>query len=543
MTNPYSSHSRREFLSLSLTGSALLSVLGLSFNPVKASLGTITFRNHTDAEKSSDHKETESATPTETDSPEDSPIETARSIFQEFQTRLRKMIDKCGELGMSLESSVTERYFYRETEYEYFIPPLPKNALPEELPNDATAEQKSWFNALKRITGDCSAQLYQLAKKAADQNQGFDVAQILLLVLRVNPDHTEARRVFGYRLKSGKWRTLWEINQLEKGNVEHPEFGWLPQSYVEKYEAGKRYYRGRWVDTAVEKEKMQETGSGWKIETEHYSIVSHNSLEEGVLKGRLLESYYRIWEQFFLSFAASDRQWIALFRGEKNATLRRHKVFFYKNREAYLEELKNFDHNVGYSTGGYFPEMESIFLYTPSENDDWNPDEMLFHEATHQLFQEGTLARSIKIPYSRLASKANFWALEGICTYMETIKMLNNGFLIGGTDSQRFQTARLRVVKSATLPLAELAGMNMRTFQTYKEIAALYTQANGWTTFFMHHENGKYKQAFIDYLHLIYAGKDRPQSLEDVTGKTFLELDDEYRSYMLKAPDLIDRKG
>ena len=60
----------------------------------------------------------------------------------------------------------------------------------------------------------------------------------------------------------------------------------------------------------------------------------------------------------------------------------------------------------------------------------------------------------------------------------------------------------------------------------------LYSQAAGLTFFFMHYDKGKYRDAFVTYLYEVYQGKDSRDSLEQATGKTFEELDQEYVAFM-----------
>ena len=60
----------------------------------------------------------------------------------------------------------------------------------------------------------------------------------------------------------------------------------------------------------------------------------------------------------------------------------------------------------------------------------------------------------------------------------------------------------------------------------------LYTQAAGLTLFFLHYENGKYRNVFINYLFMVYERVDQVNTLEILTGKSFEELDQEYQSFM-----------
>ena len=87
-------------------------------------------------------------------------------------------------------------------------------------------------------------------------------------------------------------------------------------------------------------------------------------------------------------------------------------------------------------------------------------------------------------------------------------------------------------MKEDYIPLREFARLSRTQFQQRRDLAHLYSQSAGLTSFFMHVQNGLYRDAFIRYLHSIYQGADKPDSLETLTGKTFEELDQEYRIFM-----------
>jgi hypothetical protein len=49
-------------------------------------------------------------------------------------------------------------------------------------------------------------------------------------------------------------------------------------------------------------------------------------------------------------------------------------------------------------------------------------------------------------------------------------------------------------------------------------------------------EQARYREPLVEYLKAIYAGKDDPQTLAKMTGRSYEELDGEYRQFMESLP-------
>ena len=66
----------------------------------------------------------------------------------------------------------------------------------------------------------------------AESGQYALASVCLRAVLERDPDHKEARRLLGYVPHGGGWATPFAVRQLEKNNVNHPTFGWVPADWV-----------------------------------------------------------------------------------------------------------------------------------------------------------------------------------------------------------------------------------------------------------------------------------------------------------------------
>lgn len=475
-----------------------------------------------------------------------STIRSSAAIFAEYQEKLEKLAKRCEERGMELEARVTRSHIFRNKEYFFVVPLLSNKSIDKKLPNDATSEQQSWYAALNRLRVQYADETFSVAERLGTKKQGYDVVACVLQTLFIYPDHVRARQFFGYRLYNNEWRSQWEIRKLEKGYVDDPMFGWIPQEHVEQYRQGKRFYHNQWIDKETEVKKIIESTSGWKVETEHFSILSRVSLERGVEIGRFLESYYQTWSRLFYPFIATENQWCARLSAKDAVVSKRHQVILYRNRAEYVRELRKHDRHADQSVGGYFPDLRCIFVYEPDPNDADDCFElfpMLAHEATHQLFNECNIPSSArnKSDYSKLAQIGNFWVAEGVAITAETFKqdLIKNKAEIGGYKNVfRIQDEMESLfVDKSYIPLRKFAGLSRKAFQSYEDLSLLYSQAAGLSFFLMFYKDRVYCNAYVKYLYMIYQGTDQPDSLERLTGKSFEELDQEYLSFMQEVRD------
>src|SRR5206468_1215644 len=103
----------------------------------------------------------------------------------------------------------------------------------------------------------------------------------------------------------------------------------------------------------------------------------------------------------------------------------------------------------------------------------------------------------------------------------------------GGLESVRINDAYHRLIKDDFyVPLDQLTTLGMGQLQRDERIRMLYSQSSGLTWFLMHYDSGRYRDALVDYLHTIYAGRDRLNTLAELTGASFAELDRQYREFI-----------
>ena len=238
-----------------------------------------------------------------------------------------------------------------------------------------------------------------------------------------------------------------------------------------------------------------------------------------------LERLYDAWQQMFAGFVANEARLARRYAGQ--AAVRsepaRHKVVYYRDRDEYVAALEKQEPDIGISTGFYLAEKKTAYFFDSGAEDDSN----LNHEATHQLFSE--LGRSVR----DVGREANFWVVEGIACYMESLALENGWHLLGGEDAVRLRDAEHRlVVDEFYVPLAELTSYSMERLKRDPKIAMLYSQSSGLTYFLLNYDGGRYRAPLVDYLAAIYQGRDRPGTLAKLCSTSDTDLDREYRQFI-----------
>ncbi|MEE8453106.1 MAG: DUF1570 domain-containing protein [Thermoguttaceae bacterium] len=430
----------------------------------------------------------------------------------------------CETQGLNRQATETRRVLGPRDPYKLYVKILPKEVGPAKRPADASADVLEFDRRLTRLRHEQADALYDLARRAVRAGRASLAFDLVLVAIRFNPDHEPVRRVLGYQEYRGQWRTGEEVRRLRSGQVWHEKFGWLPKSHVPRYEQGMRYTSGRWVSAEEDARLHADIHSGWDIQTEHYTIRTNHSIEAAVALGVKLERLKRIWQQIFIRYYASAADVIALFDGRARRNRPPHyDVVYFRNRDDYNRALRASMPNIGVSIGVYVDQTRRAYFFAGEDYD----DRTLYHEATHQLFHQ-----TRPVPPG-IGSRANFWIVEGIALYMESLHEENGYYVLGGLDDHRMYAARYRLLESKFyVPLQELAGYNVQRLQTDPRIATLYSQAAGLTHFLIYYEEGRYRDALVSYLSTVYAGRDTPGTLAELTGSSFDELDKQYRAFI-----------
>lgn len=445
------------------------------------------------------------------------------TLMTEYAVKLDELARWCDTEKLADEGGETRGWLKtREPDKLYFFI-LPDTLVPPVEP----ARSSEWTSRFKSLRDAQAERLFELAQQASQEKRPSLAYELVLEAARENPEHKQARRLLGYVRFRDAWHTPFEVKQLSAGKVWDEKFGWLPQQHLARYRQGERYWQGRWISAADDQSRRGDIQQGWRIETDHYDVTTNHSLEEGVRLARKLEQFYDVWQHVFVRYLSSEAEIARRFagRGANFRDPKRHAVAYFRNRDEYIAALKTAQPQIGITLGIYFDNTQTAYFFAGQEQ----AAGTLYHEATHQLFQE---SRPVVRDVGR---KENFWIIEAIACYMESLVEHEDYFALGGRNEGRVPAARQRLLDDQFyVPLAELVRYGRDTLQRDPQIAKLYSQSAGLATFLMHADEGAYRDPLVVYLEAVYTGHGEAQSLSQLAGKSYEALDREYREFLKK---------
>ena len=269
----------------------------------------------------------------------------------------------------------------------------------------------------------------------------------------------------------------------------------------------------------------------WRVTTPHYQVDTNESAEAGIQIARQLEMLHTVWRQLFFRFWSDSSKLDAAWKNSRAPGFRRrrHRVVLFASKREYVAFLSRQQPRIEISLGFYDIDSRTSYFYGGDQD-----VATQLHEATHQLFQElPTSAPAVGL-------SSNFWVVEGIALYMESLRRQGPAANVGGYYADRLQFARYRrLQEDFYVPLQMLVSMGRDELQRHEQIRKIYSQCAGLTHFLMDGKGGRYRRAMIDYLRIVYRGSDRADSLASVLGTSLKDLDSEYLDYLRVGDELL----
>ena len=328
------------------------------------------------------------------------------------------------------------------------------------------------------------------------------------------------------------------ITQLARTALENGEstFAWqtLNQAAFFGSEAAARIVGA----VANEPEAKLATGThprlGWKrksyyrVETENWQIVSRDR-EAGIEIAQRLELLDTVWRQLFFDCWSSPTRLKQAVRESRAVRPRRRKrslnrVVMFADRDEYNEHLRARQPRIEITIGFYDFADRTCYFFAGEEASIATQ----LHEATHQLFQE---VQSPVAPNLLLTN--NFWAVEGVAMYMESLQRVGQAVCVGGVTANRLQYARFRGLQEKFhVPLVQLVRLGRTEWQQDKRIRRIYSESAGLTHFLMDAKDGHYRESFAKFLRAIYQNRASWGTLSETTGQSLGQLDRDYLQWL-----------
>jgi hypothetical protein len=412
-----------------------------------------------------------------------------------LQAGLDKLATRCDELKLPQQAAQTRAWHVaRRQDQQVLFLPTSRDLLKPAA--NASQVVGFWYEQLTQHRQQHARELFSLVEPLLASNRPGQAYQLLFEILRDDPTHAQAARILGIS------REATRKPRATLGRTRHARLGWAARSY-------------------------------WTVRSPHYEILTNHSAQAGLELARHLEQLQATWQQVF--FRHEDQAAIlkSRFAGNSQPWIKHqlHRVVLFQDRPQYVNYFAKTQPQIGMTTGYYQPGEKTAYFYAakPALVATW------YHEGTHQLFQER--GQSIDKP----GEQQNFWAIEGVALYMESLQFQEGYCTLGGFEANRLQYARYdKYINQAYLPLGKLLRLGQTELQEHPKIRPLYRQSAGLAHFLMTGDQGRYRTAFIDYLREIYRGSDQEATLSSRTGKTLVEVDQQYHEFlMVRDQDLL----
>lgn len=365
--------------------------------------------------------------------------------------------------------------------------------------------------------------------------RGAEAIALLHRTLRDDPDHERARSIGSWVKRGEDWVSTSVAKRLDRGEEFDAAFGWLPRGRLERYRAGERYESGKWVKAADDDAQPRTLKKPWRHESDHWRIRSSAPPAAAAALAAELETSLLIWQQVFGAYAWDPAELERRFKGRGRMPVRDpYAAVLVPSREDYVAEVTKFEPAAIRSDAIYWmPTKTAWFAVMPraADDDDVATAEArtIRHEGAHQLFAEARTTSPLA------GERCGFWAIEAAACYMESAVPTPFGWTLGGPDAGRVPAARERLLDDGfQIPLEELAALGRRELQADERLPQIYSQISGLADFFINGQEGRYREAFLEYLERVYTGSVSPDSLAQLCRRTYPQLDDEYRRHLAR---------
>jgi hypothetical protein len=207
-------------------------------------------------------------------------------------------------------------------------------------------------------------------------------------------------------------------------------------------------------------------------------------------------------------------------------------VVFFSDQRQYSAELSKFVRGAAGSSGYYSSKDKTSYF----PDGDARAEDTWRHELTHQLFRESVRTRGEPFEQQFI------WLDEGIAAWFESLVDFGDYVTLGGFDSRRIQYARVRMFNEGFyIPLAELTSLGRTNLQSHPAMARIYSQSAGLADMLMNDKAGAMSRGVTEFLRLIYAGKAKPGSFEQLVGKSWNQLDARYPDFLQANAQLVTK--
>ena len=253
----------------------------------------------------------------------------------------------------------------------------------------------------------------------------------------------------------------------------------------------------------------------YRVLTKHYDITVPQ-IEDGRRIGERLEHLVNVWTLLLAEFVKEEKD---------EPVPRRHHIILYRDKQEYTFNLRQFDLRITETNGFYYEPRRTAYFFSMEEK-------ILLHEGTHQILAEHFGRDTMS------AFRSNFWIVEGVALFMQTLQVEEKCYRIGDILTDRLYSARVyRLEHNHNVPIRQLTTMSRTQFQRRADLQQIYSQSATLVHWLMFAEEGRYRKTLFELLRQTYLDTSKAESLSELTGLSYDELDKKYAKFLKEIPE------
>lgn len=377
-------------------------------------------------------------------------------------------------------------------------------------------------------------------------------------VLRIEPDHADARFELGYRRHEGRWVT--ESEYFEARGYERWEDRWVTPEEREKLEAGLVQVDGRWVtresleaaereragparDTraagggatptapAADERRRRDPGNAWggrpqggqaggaPLSPEERAAQVEQEKQKGGWAVAHSSKYYDFYsngprDEVLLLARTMDLmcdEFKKVFQFEQEIT-RSFPVWLYGSQQEFMSRTGH-----GPGTGGFYDGRKIVGFHGKSGG--LSTQGVLFHEGTHQ-FQGLCMGQNMW--------RAKIWLIEGLAVFFEASEVQGRRLAVGAIPKDRLAHVKRAISSNSYVPLRDLIRMDQAQF------GALH-YAHAWSLiYFLVNGTQGGKRRFVEYWERAKLGEAGVPLFEELFDRPIEEIEAAWKQYVLQ---------
>lgn len=383
-------------------------------------------------------------------------------------------------------------------------------------------------------------------------------------VLRIEPDHADARFELGYRRHEGRWVT--EGEYFEARGYKRWEDRWVTAEEHEKLEAGLVQVDGRWVTReSLEAADAERARSGARPEPKDERATASSGGRDaggerqrrnpgapwagggnrplgGQVGGAPLSPDERAamvaqqkqqggwaiahsskYYDFYSNGPMEEVQQLArtmdlmcdefkkVFHFEDEIT-RSFPVWVFGSQQEFMSRT-----GMGPGTGGFYDGKKIVAFH--GKLGGLSTQSVLFHEGTHQ-FQGLCMGQNMW--------KAKIWLIEGLAVFFEASEVQGRRLAVGAIPKDRLAHVKRAISSGTYVPLRELIRMEQAQF------GALH-YAHAWSLiYFLVNGTQGGKRRFVEYWERAKQGEEGVALFEELFDRPIEEIEAAWKQYVLQ---------